>query len=420
MSDDIVVRLENVSKKFCRSLRRSMWYGLHDIARDVLTIHTNGRKLRVQEFWAVDNVSFEIRRGETLGLIGANGSGKTTILKMLNGIILPDQGRVEVRGRVGALIAVGAGFHPQLTGRENIYINGTILGMSKREIDGKFKQIVEFADIGDFLDTPVKHYSSGMFVRLGFAVAVYCDPDILLVDEVLAVGDISFQAKCMARIKELLRRGVTTIFVSHNMNAVYLACRKCAYVQKGRIEEFGETRDIISKYKKYSLLNEKRGSGRDNPCRYGTQEVTIRRVEFLDQNDQPTNVFHTGDFFRMRIVYLAEKQAEDPRFVIDICAEDGTLISKPNTRDHGMAIPRIAGEGEINYVVPSLPLNSGRYFVSVGVWESSEFVAYDSHQRLYEFVVEDGTAGSRIRERFGLVRLPSEWTLGSYAQARNP
>ena len=181
MDNDVVIKVENVSKKYCKSLKHSMLYGMSDIGRNVLGLKSRSERLRDNEFWALDDISFEVKRGETLGLIGPNGSGKTTLLKMLNGIFWPDKGKITIKGKVGALIAVGAGFHPLLTGRENIYINAAILGMSKREIDKKFDAIVDFADIGDFLDSPVKHYSSGMYVRLGFAVAVHCDPDILLV-----------------------------------------------------------------------------------------------------------------------------------------------------------------------------------------------------------------------------------------------
>src|SRR3989338_5925733 len=195
MGEDLAIRVEGVSKKYCKSLKRSMLYGMADVARNLCGLRSPSGLLRPREFWAVDDVSFEVRRGESFGLIGPNGSGKTTLLKMLNGIFWPDKGKITTRGRVGALIAVGAGFHPLLTGRENIYINGAILGMNKREIDKKFDSIVEFADIGDFLDSPVKHYSSGMFVRLGFAIAIHCEPDILLLDEVLAVGAINFQKK---------------------------------------------------------------------------------------------------------------------------------------------------------------------------------------------------------------------------------
>jgi len=185
MDDEIAIKVDHVSKKYCKSLKRAMVYGVTDIGRNTLGLSSHSENLRKHEFWAVDDISFEVRKGETLGIIGSNGSGKTTLLKMLNGIFWPDKGKITINGRVGALIEVGAGFHPLLTGRENVYINAAILGMTKEEVDEKFDSIIEFADIGDFLDTPVKFYSSGMYVRLGFAVAVHCEPDILLVDEVL-------------------------------------------------------------------------------------------------------------------------------------------------------------------------------------------------------------------------------------------
>src|SRR3990170_2258915 len=196
MDEDIAIKVEHVSKKYCKSLKNSMLYGVNDIARNSLGFSSHSERLRNGEFWAVDDVSFELKKGETLGIIGPNGAGKTTLLKMLNGIFWPDKGKITVRGRVGALIEVGAGFHPLLTGKENVYVNAAILGMTKKEVDKKFNDIVEFAGIGDFINVPVKFYSSGMFVRLGFAVAVHCEPDILLIDEILSVGDAKFRAKC--------------------------------------------------------------------------------------------------------------------------------------------------------------------------------------------------------------------------------
>src|SRR3990172_5897393 len=206
MEGDILVSAQHISKKFCRYLRKSMTYGIQDISRNFFRMSTKSEQLRKDEFWAVDDVSFELKRGEALGLIGPNGCGKSTLLKMLNGIFWPDKGKITMKGKVGGLIEVGAGFHPLLTGRENVYINGAILGMSRKEIDDKFDDIVEFADIEDFIDAPVKSYSSGMFVRLGFAVAAHCEPDVLLVDEVLAVGDVNFQNRCLRRINEMMAR----------------------------------------------------------------------------------------------------------------------------------------------------------------------------------------------------------------------
>ena len=222
---DTLIKVEHVSKKFCLSLKKSLWYGLKDMGKELLGLpQGNSGQLRPKEFWAVNDVSFEVKRGECLGLIGRNGAGKTTLLKMLNGLIKPDAGRIEMRGRVGALIALGAGFNPVLTGRENIYVNASVLGIPKKEVDRKLDEIIGFAEIGDFIDTPVQHYSSGMTVRLGFAVASSLEPDILLLDEVLAVGDLGFRYKCFRRIGELMKRAAV-VFVSHDMASVASICK---------------------------------------------------------------------------------------------------------------------------------------------------------------------------------------------------
>lgn len=235
MTDDTLIRVENVSKKFCRSLKRSMWYGVKDLGRELLggrsqEIHD---RLRQDEFWAIRDVSFELNRGECLGLIGRNGAGKTTLLRMLNGLIKPDHGRIEIRGRVGALIALGAGFNPILTGRENIYVNGSVLGLGKREIDTKIDEIIDFAEIREFIDAPVQTYSSGMSVRLGFAIAaILLQPDILFLDEVLAVGDIGFTIKCLNTVRRLTR-DAAVVFVSHNMQFVSSFCTRVLVMERG-------------------------------------------------------------------------------------------------------------------------------------------------------------------------------------------
>lgn len=232
---EVLIRVEHVSKRFCRSLKRSMWYGLQDIFADV-TGSSARHDLRPHEFWALDDISFEVRRGECLGLIGHNGAGKTTLLRMLNGLIKPDRGRVEMRGRVGALIALGAGFNPILTGRENIYVNASVLGLSKAETDAKMDEIIDFAELRESIDTPVQNYSSGMSVRLGFAVAaILLKPDILFLDEVLAVGDISFTIKCLNIVRQLSRDSAV-VFVSHNMQFVSAFCTRVMVLSHGRCE----------------------------------------------------------------------------------------------------------------------------------------------------------------------------------------
>jgi lipopolysaccharide transport system ATP-binding protein len=252
MSDDVLIKIENVSKKFCRSLKRSMFYGIGDIARDLINIDTNSHNLRRDEFWAVEGVSFELKRGECLGIVGMNGAGKSTLLKILNGIFPPDTGKITIKGKVAALIEVGAGFHPMLTGRENIYINGSILGVSKKEIHDNFDEIVEFAGLEDFIDTPVKYYSSGMYVRLGFSISTILQPDILILDEILAVGDAAFKHKCLHRMSKIINHSAV-ILVSHSMDQIAAISSKVLMLRSGKAELYENTSDGISAYQQDNL-----------------------------------------------------------------------------------------------------------------------------------------------------------------------
>ncbi len=287
MAGDIVVQAAGVSKKFCRSLKHVMFYGAKDIARNMMGLSCHPGSLRDGEFWAVDEVSFELNRGETLGIIGPNGSGKSTLLKILSGIFMPDKGEIEIKGKIGALIEVGAGFHPMLTGRENVYINGAILGMNKDEIDRKFDDIVEFAGIGDFFDAPVKHYSSGMFVRLGFAIAIHAEPDVLLVDEVLAVGDANFQKKCFEKILEIRDKGVSIIFVSHSMSTVERLCTKCVLMKNGKQLFYGNTRLGVQEYfREFSVDNLEKAPQAKT---VGVGEVTFSNVYVYEEGKDKKN-----------------------------------------------------------------------------------------------------------------------------------
>ena len=243
-----LISIQGVSKKFCRNLKASYAYGLKDIASEVFGTSRHSEKLRTGEFWAVRDVSLEIRRGESLGLIGTNGSGKTTLLKMIGGLIKPDTGRLEIHGKVAALIALGAGFNPLLTGRENVYINMSIFGLSKQAIDQKFDSVLDFAEIWDAIDAPVRTYSSGMRARLGFSCAIHTDPEILLIDEVLAVGDFTFRTKCYRRLAELRQQGVAFILVSHSSAAILSNCDLAAYLSKGELVAFGESDVVTRKY----------------------------------------------------------------------------------------------------------------------------------------------------------------------------
>jgi len=277
MADDVVLSAEKVSKKFCRELRQSMYYGALDVCRSMIgRVSTRRHNLRKGEFWAVNHVDFSLKRGETLGLIGANGSGKSTLLRILNGIYEPDAGKVTIQGRVGALIALGAGFHPLMTGRENIYLNGAILGMTTREIDVKFDDIVNFADVGEFLDAPVKTYSSGMQVRLGFAIAMQSNPDILLVDEVLAVGDAGFQKKCFERVLSMITRGTAMIFVSHSMSTIERLCTSGLLLSHGKQAFWGSARECVQRY--FGELGNDNLLANNCPTKIGLGEVTFSGV----------------------------------------------------------------------------------------------------------------------------------------------
>ncbi|MCU0525995.1 MAG: ABC transporter ATP-binding protein [Elainella sp. Prado103] len=251
---DTVLTVQQVSKKFCRSLRRSLFYGVQDIATELIGGRTGQPDLRYQEFWALQQVSLKLKRGEALGLIGANGSGKTTLLRIISGLIKPDTGWVRVRGKIAPLIALGAGFSPVLTGRENIYANMSILGLSTQQITQRFEQVVEFAEIGEAIDAPVYSYSSGMAARLGFSCAIHTDPEILLIDEVLAVGDIKFLARCHRRLHQLRQNGTAFVLVSHNPQAILSMCQQSVYLQKGIVRMAGETEAVMAQYEEDLFL----------------------------------------------------------------------------------------------------------------------------------------------------------------------
>ena len=245
---EVVLTVQGVSKKFCRSLKRSLFYGIQDISSELTGRRRQSHQLRSQEFWALQDVSFELRQGQALGLIGANGSGKTTLLRIISGLIKPDTGSIWARGRIAPLIALGAGFSPILTGRENIYANMSILGLSTKEIDDRFEEVVEFAEIGEAIDAPVQSYSSGMAARLGFACAIHTDPDILLIDEVLAVGDVRFRSKCERKLSKLLEQGTSFVLVSHYFQGILNICDTAVYLSKGEVVAAGEAHAIMDRY----------------------------------------------------------------------------------------------------------------------------------------------------------------------------
>ena len=365
LDDDVAIKVERVSKKYCKSLKRTMLYGMSDILRNTVGLRTHSDRLRKTEFWAVDDVSFEVKKGETLGIIGPNGSGKTTMLKMLNGIFWPDKGKISIRGKVGALIAVGAGFHPMLTGRENIYVNAAILGMTKKEVDAKFDDIIEFADIGDFLDTPVKFYSSGMYVRLGFAVAVHCEPEILLIDEILAVGDHNFHQKCYKKIGELVKKGTTIVLVSHSMNLIQMICDNCILMETGRIAKFGKTLDVIADYYR---ISQKRMDESKNINK-------IRLDSFIIQNkDGNTKTkFETGEYLCFKWKFKIGEKIEKPSLYLGLRSD---LYHGYSTKYDMYNIDYIDDTTIITLEIPYLGLAPGIYTISLGIKDENFIGAY--------------------------------------------
>ena len=363
MGDDVRIRADGVAKKFCRSLRKSLWYGVRDGLADLSGRGSAADELRAEEFWALEDVSFEVRRGECLGLIGRNGAGKTTLLKMLNGLIKPDRGRIEMRGRVGALIALGAAFNPILTGRENVYVNGSVLGLSKKEIDAKFDSIVDFAEIEEFIDSPVQSYSSGMQVRLGFAVASALQPDILLVDEVLAVGDFRFRWKCLERIKTLKENGVCIILVSHNSGDLMRTCTKGLVLAGGRMRFLGGMDEAILRYEHApgadALQALPNGDGAGTPIR-------ISAIRYL-VDGAPATAMRSGDALDVVIEVEARQKLDQARIVLGLFhSEFGPLFHVSSFATHGW-IPLGAGANTVTVSLGRLPIQFGSYYVKASV-----------------------------------------------------
>ena len=358
--EDTAINIDNVSKKFCKTIKHSMLYGVVDITKGALGFSNNTGVLRKDEFWAVQDVGFEVKQGEVLGIIGPNGSGKTTLLKMINGIFMPDKGKIEINGRVGALIEVGAGFHPLLTGRENIYINGAILGMSKKEIDKKFDSIVDFADIGDFLDTPVKYYSSGMFVRLGFAVAVHCEPDILLVDEVLAVGDEGFQNKCFNKIGELKKNGTTVILVSHNIHIISAFTEKLICLNNGKAKYFNSVEEGIKEYSK--LFVSKEDLGIEKICN-GNDKINFFEININKRE------FYPGESFSISMKYktLIDYNEVDIDTAI-YCSNEHTFYFQATNKAYNKEINFQKGSHELKIKLEDIRINNAMAKVAIALW----------------------------------------------------
>lgn len=398
------IRLKNVSKRFTFTLgvpQSVLEWLIAKFSRN----HHSGQT----DLWAVHDVSFDVMPGQCIGIVGRNGSGKSTLLKLISRIIQPSSGEITVRGRISALLELGAGFHPDLTGRENIFLNASVLGISREEAESLYDKIVEFSELDEFIDMPVKHYSSGMYMRLGFSVAIHVRPDILIIDEILAVGDLSFQAKCMERILEMKAKGTTIIFISHDLKSMSNLCSDIVWMDRGQVRMIGLTDHVLPQYSDYiyqrvgeRLLTENESAGFN---RWGTQQIQITNVRLLNQAGDESTIYQTGDPMVVEIDYVAHQPINDPEFGLAIHNISGVHITGPNSRTGGLSLGRVMGKGTIRYEIHQLPLLAGRYQITTAIHDSVLPVAYDYHEAAYGFqVIASGTA-----EREGLITLDATW-----------
>ena len=365
-------------------------------------------------FLALDGVSLDVEAGRTVGIIGRNGSGKSSLLKLIAGIGKPTSGTVRVSGRVSALIELGAGFHPEISGRENVFINGMMLGLSKAEIARRFDDIVSFAELGEFIDEPVKTYSSGMYMRLGFAVAINVDPDVLLVDEVLAVGDEAFTHKCLEKFAEFRRRGKTIVLVTHTLDLVTRLCDQAVWLDGGKLRASGDPKRVVDAYLLEVASGENRASAETVPeasaapdsngaGRWGSREAEIEQVELLRGDGQPAHVFESGQPMRIRVRLRAQRPLHDFVFGIGIFTADGVCCFGTNTDIEGNVPRELSGRGEFVVDVDRLDLVAGAYKLDVAV-HRQDGVPYDYHRLLYSFRV-----ASPVKDT-GIYRPRHRWT----------
>lgn len=390
---------------------------------------TTGRPSRYERFRALDDVSLVVPAGSTYGLIGSNGSGKTTLLKLMAGVHRPTKGTVKHNGRVSALLELGAGFHPELSGRDNIYLNGAILGLSRKQITAAIESIIEFSGLRDFIDTPVKVYSSGMYMRLGFSIAVNLNPEILIIDEVLAVGDEEFQRRCFEHLHKLRSHGVTIILVSHDLHLVQTFCDRAAWIDKGRLRAEGSAYDVVRSY--LTTVNEVERERLETAAsastsavdedyveveRSGSGEIRITRLDLYDAEGKRASVAVTGEPVTLRLHFVAHEPVCDPVFGIAFFGESGVLISGPNTEFSGVRLGTVEGAGFIDYSLQSLPLLPGRYTLSAAITDRTLSHTFDHRDRAFELTVQPG----KSPDRFGLVTLPGRWSISSGLPERQP
>lgn len=413
---DIAIRVEGVGKHYrlgaggdADSMREAITMAAGRFARRLIGRGEPPRPKR--EFWALDNVSFEVKKGDVVGIVGHNGAGKSTLLKILSRITDPTTGRVDIWGRLGSLLEVGTGFHPELTGRENIFLNGAILGMTFQEIKSKFDEIVAFSELEDFLDTPVKRYSSGMYVRLAFSVAAHLQPEILIVDEVLAVGDMKFQNKCMGKMKDVATQGRTVLFVSHNMGAVSSMCTRGLVLDHGRVHSVCTANEAVVAY--LELMNEKaKGELSERTDREGDGKVRVVAIQVTTESGKPPNTVATGE--RVRFEVTVDRPVAEMNCLLMLADNHGQRIIGLRNNPEGdddRVDPSLGNK--LVCVVDDFPLASGQYRIDCELWSQNNH-QHDSIKAASLLTVVGGTVRGRlVRQpiRHAPVVPPHQWTL---------
>jgi len=409
---DTAIRVENLGERYRIGERRETYGTLRDTLMQALGAplrawRDRGYRKAKAEIWALQDVSFDVQRGEVLAVIGRNGAGKSTLLKILSRVARPTVGRAWIHGRVGSLLEVGTGFHPELTGRENIYLNGAILGMTKAGIDGKFDEIVAFAELEKFLDTPVKHYSSGMYMRLAFAVAAHLEPDILLVDEVLAVGDAAFQKKCLGKMGEVAKEGRTVLFVSHNMATIQRLCHSALLLDSGRMTACGTVSDVIQLYLKEGATPVQRWERSLLP----TSDIYFQRIYLTDDTGEMLDHVTTASQLRIVMEYVVQRRCRNLQVSVDLLDSNGDLIFASNPQDVGVDSPEQAGRYRAVVCLPPQILLPKLYGIRTNLWVPWDGML-DTVDSLRFSVQEMASLSNIIPEgKPGQIVIPCNWLI---------
>jgi lipopolysaccharide transport system ATP-binding protein len=408
------ILVENLSKQFCR------YHANRPVTFHEAVLQGLRRIKPVEKFWALQDVSFEIAPGRMVGLIGRNGSGKSTLLSLIGGIGKPDRGRIKTHGRIRALLDLGVGLHPDLTGRENVFISGVIAGLTRREVQRQFDSIVAFAELEPFIDNSLRTYSTGMRMRLGFAIAIHTFPEILLVDEVLAVGDVAFQKKCIEQIKQFKEAGCTILFVSHDETQVKRLCDDVAYLNKGKLVAYGEPEVVISRYltdmqrqsyKRQTLGGVGTPSSQSdqlklNQNRFGSLEAEITEVRFCNAEGLTIDQLRSGDALNIEIFYHCSHTIDSPIFGVTITNEEKTVCYDTTTAATGEIIPSIRDSGKVTLHLERLDLSSGMYYVNIGIYEANGTYIYDYHWQVYCLIIHSENTLEK-----GILQPPRSWSM---------